>query len=157
MDGISIRAAAEGDRAALLQVRSSTTDVRDDLISRRLQLQADGSAEYLVLLVDQRIVGFIVLKWNGNVTHPEYPYMEDLFIQEEHRGAGHGTRLISECERLAKERGASMIGLAVNPHENQRAMLLYASLGYRHDGGQEYLDGVYDGKEDWVVDMAKSL
>ncbi len=157
MDVIHIRNVAEHDRHALLEVRSSSNDIKDDLISLRLQLQADGSAEYLVLEHQQKIIGFIMLKWDGNATHPGQPYMEDLFIQEVHRGSGFGTQLIAECERRARIRGARQIGLAVNPTENPRALSLYASLGYRHDGGKAYLDGIYDGKEDWVVDMIKNL
>ena len=49
------------------------------------------------------------------------------------------------------------MGLAVNQTENPRAVKFYQRLGYKHDGGEKYLDGIYDGMEDWVIDMEKEL
>ena len=58
---------------------------------------------------------------------------------------------------MAKERGCDRLGLAVNPDDNPAARRLYERLGYRHDGGEKYLDGVYNGFEDWVIDLEKEI
>jgi ribosomal protein S18 acetylase RimI-like enzyme len=49
------------------------------------------------------------------------------------------------------------IWLAVNPTDNVRAKALYERLGYVHNGGEPYLDGVYGDYEDWVVDLEKDI
>jgi ribosomal protein S18 acetylase RimI-like enzyme len=83
--------------------------------------------------------------------------MVDLYTKTEERGKGYGTALIVECENRAKSRGYKKIGLAVNPNLNDHARKLYEKLGYVHDGGKSYIDGVYDGIDDWCVDLEKEL
>lgn len=36
-------------------------------------------------------------------------------------------------------------------------MQLYDKLGFKHEGGKKYIDGVYNNVEDWVIDMEKKL
>ncbi|MFH0863961.1 MAG: GNAT family N-acetyltransferase [Candidatus Gottesmanbacteria bacterium] len=129
----------------------------DEMIKKRIDLQNAGKAAYLVMELENEIVGFVLLKWEGKPTHPEYPDMEDLYIEESKRGLGYGQLLINECERLAKDRGFKKIGMAVNPSENPRAMEMYEELGYKHDGKEKYIDGVYNEVEDWVIDMEKGI
>lgn len=149
-----IRNAKESDRAKLREIRPSLTE---EEISERLNIQSKGEAEYLVVEEDGQIVSFVLLKWNGKKSHSEYPDMEDLYTKESERGKGYGTSLILECERLAKEKGFKKIGLAVNPTLNNPAKMFYEKLGYKHDGKRTYVDGIYDGIEDWVIDLEKEL
>lgn len=149
-----IRLANEHDALALKQVRTSLTD---DEIKTRLEKQNRDEAEYLVLETDGQIVSFVFLNWLGKKTLPEYPDMEDLYTKQSERGQGNGTALIMECERLAKKKGFTKIGLAVNPELNDPAYKLYEKLGYRHDGSPAYIDGVYNGIEDWCINMEKKL
>lgn len=61
------------------------------------------------------------------------------------------------AEDRARRRGIGRIGLAVNPTENVRARALYERLGYVATGERSYVDDVYDGYEDWVIDLEKEL
>ncbi len=149
-----IRRANNRDAKNLRAIRSSMSDA---IIKERLLKQSVGEAEFLLLEADSRPVSFVVLKWGGKSTHPEYPDMEDLYTKEEDRGLGYGTMLVKECEERAGKRGFRKIGLAVNPKTNRRAKVFYERLGYRHDGKEFYLDGVNDGDEDWVIDLEKNL
>ena len=45
----------------------------------------------------------------------------------------------------------------MNPLLNARAKTLYERLGYRDSGRSVYLDGIYDGDADWVIDLMKRL
>lgn len=83
--------------------------------------------------------------------------MEDLYTREDQRGKGLATKLIKKCEKLVKQKGFNKIGLAVNPDLNENAHRFYIKLGYRHDGKKSSIDGVYDGVEDWVIDLEKIL
>jgi ribosomal protein S18 acetylase RimI-like enzyme len=97
------------------------------------------------------------LRLDGNKTEPGYPNIQDLFIVEEQRSRGLGKQLIQECEKIAQENGYGKISVAVNPTLNPRAQSLYKSLGYKGVGKKLYLDGIYDGDEDWVLDLVKEF
>ncbi|MFA6602223.1 MAG: GNAT family N-acetyltransferase [Candidatus Shapirobacteria bacterium] len=128
-----------------------------ETVTNRLNRQNKGEVEFLVLEDNFELVSFVLLKWNGKETHPEYPDMEDLYTKEDKRGKGYGSLLIKECERKAKKKGFSKIGLAVNPQENDHANQLYQHLGYQPTGEKTYVDGIYSGVEDWCIDMEKLI
>lgn len=139
------------------QLKIIKPSLNNDLIIRRLNRQKKGLLEYLVLCNDEEIVGFVVLNWNGKNTHPEYPDIEDLYTKESKRNNGFATKLIYECEKLAKKKGFHKIGLAVNPVNNKNVYYFYQQLGYLHDGTKSYIDGIYNEVEDWVIDLEKVI
>jgi GNAT superfamily N-acetyltransferase len=55
-------------------------------------------------------------------------YLEDLFVREEHRGAGIGKALLRHLARLAIERGCGRLQWSVL-HWNEPAIGFYRSLG----------------------------
>lgn len=124
---------------------------------KRIQMQNEEKAEFLYVEDEGNPVCFILFKWEGKPTHPEYPDLEDLYTKGEERGKGYASLLVKECEKRAKEKGFKKIGMAVNPEENCPAHRLYKRLGYVHDGKDKYVDGVYNGVEDWCIDMEKEL
>lgn len=123
----------------------------------RLAAQNKGDANFYILLDNNSPVSFVFLKFDGKPTHPEYPDIEDLYTKESYRGKGFGTTLLKHCELKAQEKGFTRIGLAVNPVDNPHAKRLYERLGYRHDGKDRYVDGIYNDTKDWVIDMEKTL
>jgi GNAT superfamily N-acetyltransferase len=129
---------------------------KDECMGRQAWLAVTGG-EWFVALVDDQVVGWVIVSWTGKRTHPEFPDMCDLYVAEAWRGQGIGTALIRFVERLAFARGWTRVGLAVNPELNPRALRLYTRLGYCHDGRPAYVDGIYDGVEDWVIDLEKPL
>ena len=151
---MKIRQVNLSDSESLKIIKSFLTD---EIIQKRKELQDSGKADFLVIDLKGKIFGFVFLKWEGKPTHPEYPDMEDLYVKESERSKGYGQLLIKECERLAKEKGFTKIGMAVNPDENCKARILYEKLGYKHDGKEKYVDGIYNGVEDWVVDLEKEI
>lgn len=123
----------------------------------RMAKQEAGTAEFLYLEVDNSPVCIAFLKFFGKQTHPEYPDIEDIYTKVDERGKGYATQIIDACERKALKYGFNKIGLAVNPTENGLAMRLYEKLGYKSDGKEKYIDAVYGGIEDWVIDMEKNI
>lgn len=151
---MSIRNAIIDDNQQLKEVKPELEDKR---INNRLQEQTEGKADFLILEENSKIVGFVYLKYYGKETHPDYPDIEDLYTKENEREKGYGSILVKECERLVKERGYKKIGLAVNPKHNDSSRKLYERLGFRYIGEKPYIDGVYNGVEDWCIDMEKDL
>ena len=60
-------------------------------------------------------------------------------------------------QRVAVELPPAALQVSVNPTQNTRAKALYERLGYSETNHQAYVDGIYSGMEDWVVDMVKEL
>jgi len=147
--------AQESDASELAKVKTGYAEQNVAERFRWLKQKEEGA--WLLLKNKKECIGWCVVVWSGKPTHPECPDIQDLFIKPEHRNQGYGTHLLHEAERLARERDYTQIGLAVNPDENRPALRLYKRLGYHHDGGEKYLDGVYGEYEDWVIDLKKDL
>lgn len=151
---MQVRSATSADIPAI----TSMKQIEDqDRYTQRIKETEEGKSSYLVAEQDGRIVGQVFLKYYGTKSHPSYPDMEDLFVDEQFRGQGVGTLLINTCEKLVKEKGHTKIGLSVNPDLNQKAKDLYFKLGYTSLGENAYLDAVYNGVEDWVIDLVKTI
>jgi len=103
------------------------------------------------------VLAWGLISWRGKETVPDYPDLFDLYVREDARSRGIGTALISSLEDLVRAKGFTKIGLAVNPTDNPHALQLYQRLGYKIINDVPYLEGVYDGNEDWCVDMETSL
>jgi len=138
-------------------IRTIKPTINKDTVRERLERQLKGEVEWLLLNDNNNFVGFVLLKWQGKPTQPNYPDIEDLYIADPYRNLGYGKKLIAECEKRAITKGFKKIGLAVNPTENKHAKKLYEKLGYHAVGAQLYLDGVYNGHEDWCIDLEKDL
>jgi len=151
---MNIREAREEDIGYLNAIKNKKMD---ELFLKRIQEAKEGKSVYLIMEDDNEAVGHVFLKYYGTPNLSDYPNMEDLAVRADKRRLGIGTMLISECERLSKEKGFSKIGLSVNPTLNPHAKEMYEKLGYKHIGNEPYLDGIYDGTEDWVIDMVKEL
>lgn len=99
-------------------------------------LQERDEALYLLAWRDGACVGNVTLLFRSRYddvrrTLGDFPELNGLGTRR--RGEGIGTALIREAERLAQQRGATQVGLAVTL-DNPRARGLYERLGYRDWG-----------------------
>ena len=129
----------------------------DDLFLKRLQEMSENKSVYLVAEDNGEVIGHVFLKYYGVSHLPAYPCIEDLAVRIDKRKRGIGTALVNECERLARKKGFRKIGTQVNPTLNCPVKVMYEKLGYIDVGNKPYLDGVYNGVEDWIIDMSKDL
>lgn len=130
----------------------------DEQVAReRLEWAAKNDVEWYVYIEEGEVLAWGLISWRGKETVPDYPDLFDLYVREDARSRGIGTALISSLEDLVRAKGFTKIGLAVNPTDNPHALQLYQRLGYKIINDVPYLEGVYDGNEDWCVDMEKSL
>jgi GNAT superfamily N-acetyltransferase len=98
----------------------------------RLHDHIFGKRPYVeVLLVEEegKVVGF-ALFFHSYSTFAGKPglYLEDLFVEPEHRGKGHGKALFVELAKLAVERNCRRIEWSVL-NWNEPAIQFYKSLG----------------------------
>ncbi|MDL4819163.1 GNAT family N-acetyltransferase [Actinomadura opuntiae] len=119
-----IRELAEYERA-LHEVKASEEQLRARLFGD------DPRVHALIAEHEGRVAGFAVWfltfsTWNG--THGIY--LEDLFVDPDVRGHGHGRALLTELTRIADERGYERVEWAVL-NWNKPAIGFYESLGAR--------------------------
>ena len=90
-------------------------------------LALDGN-RFLDIVADGEVVGWI---WIGvrNGPVPDSVFVFDLFVEEEHRGHGHGHAAMTALEPYARDLGVRCIALSVFAH-NTGAIRLYERLGY---------------------------
>lgn len=151
---MDIRLAIKNDIPQILKMKKATNSER---YLKRIEKAEKKEAHYLVVEDNDKILGHVFLKLTGNTRHPEYPEIEDLFVDNALRGQGIGTKLLIECESLAMKECFEKIGLSVNPENNPRAVDLYEKMGFYQIKDSLFIDGVYEGVEDWCVDMVKKL
>ena len=144
------------DLNALISLAESRGSDRQSLIDRFRHLDENPDHTWVLLRAGDRFIGWAILQ-SHIAPHYNYPELEDLYIHPEFRNRGYGTFLIGEIEKLARERGMKGLSLGVNPDDNSDARRLYERLGYRHDGGEKRLDGVYGEYEDWTIGLEKEL
>jgi len=65
-----------------------------------------------------------------------YGLLEDVFVREDDRGGGHGSRLVQRIVDLAKEKGCYKL-IATSRYSRPRVHALYMRLGLR-DHGKEF-------------------
>jgi GNAT superfamily N-acetyltransferase len=108
-------------------------------LSDRVTLDEDHIREHLfgprpfaeVLLAEEAgaVVGFALFFHNYStfIGKPGI-YLEDLFVEPDHRGCGHGKALLAALAQIAVQRGCGRLNWAVLDW-NQPAIDFYRSLG----------------------------
>lgn len=101
----------------------------------RLERQDRDEALYLLALLGDRIIGHLLLKWDGPHSDeirwlvPACAEIEDFVVDSEFRGQGVGSALLAFADSNCLERGVSRIGLAVGV-ENPSARAIYEHRGF---------------------------
>jgi GNAT superfamily N-acetyltransferase len=157
---IRIRPYAETDQPQLLQL-ARELQAHEASFFDRMKPASDIGLWYIDLLkrqchehegviliaeMESRCVGYatILTKMSedgeGDEVAYDYAYVGDLAVLRELRGRGIGSKLIAECQRLAKEAGRGEIRLGVIA-ANERSHRFYLQQGFA----------------DLLVDMRKKL
>jgi GNAT superfamily N-acetyltransferase len=90
---------------------------------------AQPAAYALVAEIADQVVGFALYFRNFSTWEGVHGiYLEDLYVQPQHRGAGHGKALLSSLAALAVERGYARLEWAVL-NWNQSSIDFYRALG----------------------------
>lgn len=92
-------------------------------------------SDVILALAGDHVVGLVDVRVGGR---PDYPMfipkrlavIENMVVDEEHRGRGIGTRLLAEARSWAEARGLEAMQLTVWS-ENVGAVRLYERQGYR--------------------------
>ena len=87
--------------------------------------------------VKGKVVGraFLYILWNGLHDRP-FGFMEDVFVEPEHRGSNVGTALVKRVIAEAKRHGCYKL-VATSRHSREKVHALYLKLGFK-DHGKEF-------------------
>ena len=133
VESLQIRAAFHADIAELVALPFSGGLPSKHL--DRVERQGRGEALYLLALIDDRIIGHLLLKWNGpdavDVRRlvPSCAEIEDFVVAPALRGRGVGSALLEAADDRCRERGIPVLGLAVGLG-NPFARAIYEHRGY---------------------------
>lgn len=133
----------EGDKAAAglwAFLDESKLSGDKEYYQRCLERKNLGEMEVLLagLRENSKITGFCLLNWQ-----PKYaffrkagiPEIQDLNVLREHRRQGIGRAMIEYCEKLARDKGFSEMGIGVGLDSRfGAAQRLYIRMGYVPDG-----------------------
>jgi GNAT superfamily N-acetyltransferase len=97
-----------------------------------------GIRHVLIARDNKQFCGYVTLKWISDYAafaNQQVPEIVDLNVLPAFRRKGTGTMLVQACEQMAKERGATEIGLGVGLLADYgSAQRLYVRLGFMPDG-----------------------
>ena len=135
--GWQIKSATESDVPVILTFikklaeyeRLSHEVVATEDLLRETLFGQRRTAEVAIGYIETQAVGFVLFFHNYS-TFLGKPglYIEDLFVDEDHRRCGYGRALLLHVARLAKERGCGRLEWAVLDW-NQPAIDFYKKLG----------------------------
>ncbi|MCA0988503.1 GNAT family N-acetyltransferase [Guptibacillus algicola] len=93
----------------------------------------DGVAtkgHYLYLVHDAITESRVGLLWFNVNEETRHAYLYHIYIDEQFRGKGYGSKTLMKCEEVVREMGISSLGLSVFGN-NDRAIQLYQKNGYQ--------------------------
>ncbi|MGH2713825.1 MAG: GNAT family N-acetyltransferase [Thermoleophilaceae bacterium] len=136
---MAIREAREDDLPALLPLMRAYCDFyeanpSDEGLERmaRAAISAPEDEAFLLLATDEDpgdIVGFATCDWKwSSLRGARIVVLDDLFVAEAARGAGHAEALIQATAEVARRHGAPVVTWLTAP-DNHRAQAVYNRVG----------------------------
>ena len=128
MNEIQFRPLVEGDAEPVRKLLFQLTD-KDGLDIDFKELVADPKCHCVVALIEEDIVGFGALIRHVVPSKGEVGRIEDMIVDEKHRGKGIGRAMMRELIAIAKEENVVQLNLTSSPLR-VAAKSLYESLGF---------------------------
>lgn len=144
---MAIREATEADLPALLPLLRGYCDFyevepSDEGVERvaRAVIAAPEDEAFLLVATDDaaQVVGLAVCVWTWSTLHGgRIVYLNDLFVAESARGAGHADALIEGVAETARRHGAASVNW-LTATDNHRAQAVYDRAGAEYATFREY-------------------
>jgi GNAT superfamily N-acetyltransferase len=135
---MAVREATEADLEALAPLLRGYTDFyesdpTDEGLAEMARDVIAAPEDHAFLLVstddEDRVVGFALNQWKwSSLRGARVVVMDDLFVAESARGAGHADALIDAVAEVARRHGAPIVSWFTMP-DNKRAHAVYDRVG----------------------------
>ncbi|MGO9640895.1 MAG: GNAT family N-acetyltransferase [Candidatus Acidiferrales bacterium] len=128
---LRIRAATPTDVPALARLAGQLgyPTTPEEAVHRIAADREDSRHELLVAETNSEVIGWMSLAEEHSILHEPRVEILGLVVDETHRGAAVGRKLIERAEQWARERGCKTILLRSNV-VRERAHHFYERLGY---------------------------
>ena len=94
----------------------------------------------LILKEDDQEIGRIRVYFLHNDLRPQpYALLEDLFVQEEFRGKGYGTKLLQAAIEETRKKGCYKV-IATSRHAREKVHALFIKVGFTWWGKEFRMD-----------------
>jgi GNAT superfamily N-acetyltransferase len=93
----------------------------------------EAKAERISLQEDEKEVAHICIYYITSDTGELYAFLEDIFVEQESRGQGLGTRLIKAAVERAAKQFCSRVVVNSDKHQ-ERLFSLFKKLGFKEKG-----------------------
>jgi len=171
MTDFNIRTFEQEDIPEIVETFTFSWTIPEDLQKKWekfYQEQQNHLRTTYILLIDNDIIGYgSLLKSSdyGEFNTKGIPEIKDIWVLEKFRRKGYGEKLIKHLEKMAREEGYKVIGIAVGLYRDYgSAQRLYVKMGYIPDGnGVTYINhfvtpgGIYRTDDDLVLWLTKKL
>ncbi len=108
------------------QINGETDSPENEQAKENIKMWTSEKHELYIIQSDNIIVGFIHIWYKGE----NVAWIEDIFIDESHRGQGIGRQAIDAAENIIKQKlGYTAVCMDVVPR-NINALAMYHNLGY---------------------------
>jgi GNAT superfamily N-acetyltransferase len=146
---VAIRPATEADLPSLLPLiraycdfyEADPTDAGIEQMARAVIAAPDDEAFLLVATPDEAgedVIGFAACGWKwSSLRGARIVVLEDLYVAERARGAGHADALIEASGNLARSHGSPILTWLTAP-DNHRAQAVYERIGGHSEPFLEY-------------------
>lgn len=144
---MAVREATEADLPAVLALlrgycdfyEVSPSDEGLERVARGVIADPEDRA-FMLVATDEagEVVGVAVCGWTWSSLHGErIVYLNDLFVAEGARGAGHADALIAAVADVARRHGAASVNW-LTATDNRRAQAVYDRAGAEFETFREY-------------------
>ena len=98
------------------------------------------SGKKLFAQEDKKEIGRVYVYFLSNDLHHEpFAFIEDVFVEEDHRGRGVGSELVNRAVEEAKEKGCYKVVMTART-ENKGVHTLYSKAGFSEHGKEFRMD-----------------
>lgn len=103
-------------------------------------MQADYAAALLKHRIDLLHVGPLLVGLIETLVHPDHLWIENVAVDPAHQGQGHGRKLLSHADALARAAGVSEVRLLTNEAFASN-VALYERQGYAVTRTEPFMGG----------------
>lgn len=137
LSNLNFKAASVADKASLLQLMKKYYEF-DYLVFSEPKaeraiaelLKNPNLGQIWLMDIQAKIIGYVALTYSFGIEFGgRVAFIDELFVDESHRGMGIGSAAVRWCMQACRDQGIGTLRLEVTP-TNAKALGLYTHLGF---------------------------
>ncbi|CAM3015113.1 GNAT family N-acetyltransferase [Paenibacillus taichungensis] len=129
----------DGEGISQLSHQLGYTSTTEEIIERLNRLSSMTDHFVCVAEIDSLVVGWGHVQGRHSIESVPFAEIGGLVVDEHHRGAGIGKKIMSECEKWARMNGFNKIRVR-SSGKREAAHRFYVAIGYEEKKWQKVFD-----------------